>query len=155
MSTHPRKQLSLTPNTLNSIQNLMENWIGLDSLVSRSPIPTRQSFPPYDIIKQGTNYKIVMALAGYSIDDINITLVTDQLIVETKQDTQKQKPEDDVVFLYQGIAKRSFKQHFNISPDVKIKSAYMVDGMLTITAETQIPEAHLPKNIPILTFSPK
>ncbi len=152
MST--QKQLSLTPNTLTSIQNLMENWIGLDSLVSRSPIPTRQSFPPYDIIKQGSNYKIVMALAGYSIDDINITLVKDQLIVETKPDTQKQKS-DDVVFLYQGIAKRSFKQHFNISPDVKIKSAYMVDGMLTITAETEIPEAHLPKNIPILTFSPK
>lgn len=136
--------------TPQNIQNLLDNWIGIDYFLN---VPTHQkpTFPPYDIIKNGDDYDIILALAGYSSTDINITHVDDVLIVETNKRTVGNEVTKDTEYLHKGIAKRAFKLSFNLSPEIKIDKSKLIDGMLTISMHREIPETKRPKQIMIST----
>jgi HSP20 family molecular chaperone IbpA len=113
-------------------EQLLQNWIGLEQFLT-APAYTRPNFPPYDIIRVDDTYKIVLALAGYKMEDIIIELDGTKLhvksaTVESKPETTRYTPE----FIYQGIAKRSFHSSFNLSPDVIVDDADLRDGLLTI-----------------------
>lgn len=136
----------LVPLSQTQLQSMIDNWIGLDRFFS-APIRQQPTFPPYDTIKCGDDYKIIMALAGYKQSDITITQIEDQLIVSSSGDA----PERDagIEYIHRGIAKRSFKHTFNLGPDIKVDGAELIDGMLTIELHREIPESKQPKLIQI------
>ncbi len=133
--------------SINNLQNLLDHWVGLDHFLT---LPTHQkaSFPPYDIIRKGDDYSVVVALAGYKADDITITHQEDVLVIESQKSPTK-TPVDTKEYVHKGIAKRSFKLSFNLSPEVVIDGSSLADGMLTINMHRVIPEAKKPKTIPI------
>ena len=65
-------------------QLLNDHWIGLDHLLNR-PTYTKTSFPPYDIIRSGEDYTIVVALAGYKADDLSISYYDNTLAIKSSQ----------------------------------------------------------------------
>lgn len=118
-------------------EQILQNWIGLEQFLS-APTYTRPNFPPYDIIRVDDTYKIVLALAGYKMEDIIIELDGTKLTVKSATvDTQKSNTEPD--FIYKGIAKRSFHSSFNLSPDVIVDDADLKDGLLTINLHRKFP----------------
>jgi molecular chaperone IbpA len=104
------------------------------------------SFPPYNLIKiDEDNYKIELAVAGYTKEDIDITVDKDVLTV--KSTLTEEKPKDEV--LHQGIAERQWQQQFVLGEWIVIKDATLKDGLLTIKCERELPEELKPKTIKI------
>lgn len=104
-------------------------------------------YPPYNIVKvDEDNYEIELAVAGFSMNDLSITLDKDQLIIEGHPNEH----EDDIpLFLHKGIANRNFIRTFKIAEHMEVKDASLELGILRITLERNIPEELQPKKIAI------
>lgn len=103
------------------------------------------SFPPYNIIKEDDdNYRVELAVAGYSKSDVDITVERDQLIVASAKTES-----DDAHYVHQGIAERSWRQTFILGEYMVVKDAVLKDGLLTISVERELPEEMKPKSIKI------
>jgi molecular chaperone IbpA len=105
-----------------------------------------QSYPPYDVIRTGTDsYEISLAVAGFSKDKILINVENGLLIIEGLKENVV-APKD---YLYKGIATRRFKRTFPLGEYMEVVSAEMADGILNITVERNLPEEKKPKAIKI------
>lgn len=106
------------------------------------------SYPPYNIEKLADDqYRITMAVAGFTMNDINITVHGDLLTVTGEHAVDE--PQEEVTYLYRGIANRSFNRKFNLADHVKVTAAKMQDGLLKINLQREIPEEAKPKTIEI------
>ena len=85
------------------------------------------------------NYRIEVALAGYSKDDIEIELKENNLTVRN-QPKEKVVNENGNGVIHKGISTRQFERSFTISEDIKVKDAELKNGLLTIDLERIIPE---------------
>jgi molecular chaperone IbpA len=111
-------------------------------------------YPPYNIVKVNEdNYQIELAVAGFRMEDLNITLDKDQLIIEGdpafNEFTDEEQVEESKQFLHKGIANRTFIRTFKIAEHMEVKGADLELGILRITLERNIPEELLPKKIAI------
>jgi len=102
-------------------------------------------FPPYDITQTGEdNYRITLAVAGYSPDEIAITAQQNLLTVAgNKVENGKQE------YLHRGISARNFDRHFNLADHVEVTGASYENGLLQIDLVRRIPEAMKPRRIQI------
>lgn len=103
-------------------------------------------YPPYNILKNGNEFKIEIALAGVVKDDLAIEVTEGLLTIShdpVEIENQKQK------WLYRGIAQRKFRRNFTLANDVVVKSAEMKNGMLEIYLERIIPDEKKPRMITI------
>jgi molecular chaperone IbpA len=107
------------------------------------------SYPPYNIEKLGEDdYRIVMAVAGFKRDDLNIVLQGGELTVSGRI-RDKDRAGEAVQVLHRGIATRSFERTFRLADYIQVKGADMEDGLLIISLEREIPEEKKPRMIPI------
>ena len=120
--------------------------VGFDSIfeefdrVLESTERYNSNYPPYNIRKISENdYKIEVALAGYSKDDIELELKDSTLTVRNKA-KEKIVNEDSNGVIHKGISTRQFERAFTISEDIKIKNAELNDGLLNIDLERIVPE---------------
>ena len=116
----------------------------LDSVAGQTAI---SAFPPYNIEKAGEDsYRIVMAVAGFSEAELNVTQKENELLVtgQTAQNGQ-----DDKQYLYRGIAGRNFERRFQLADHVKVTGAKLANGLLTIELQREIPEEKKPRAIEI------
>ena len=98
------------------------------------------NYPPYNIRRVNENdYKIEVALAGYSRDDIELELKENTLTVRNKQKEKVVNEECNGV-IHKGISTRQFERSFTISEDIKVKNAELLNGLLNIDLERIIPE---------------
>jgi molecular chaperone IbpA len=98
------------------------------------------NYPPYNIRRINENdYKIEVALAGYSRDDIELELKENTLTVRNKQKEKIVNEEGNGV-IHKGISTRQFERSFTISEDIKVKNAELVNGLLNIDLERIVPE---------------
>jgi len=118
----------------------------LDTLFQRHDFTHSMStnYPPHNIKRQGDQYLIEMAIAGFTKEEISITKEKDYLSIEGQK---PEKPEDNLV--YQGIANRNFKKSFVLGERMRVIGAEVKDGMLFIGLEQEIPEAEKPQHIEI------
>lgn len=137
---------------------LYRSFIGFDhlaNLIDKASQPGKQSsYPPYNIELLADNqYRITMAVAGFSEDDIDIESKDNGLIiVGTKQLTpsdDSEKASKPRQFLHQGIAERNFERKFQLGEHVKVIGAFMENGLLHVDLEREIPEALKPRKISI------
>ena len=119
----------------------------LNALEAASRAETIDSWPPYDIVKTGENdYRIVMAVAGLSQDELAITQEQNMLIVSGQKANG-----DDVQYLHRGIDGGSFQRRFELADHVKVVGAGLVNGLLTLDLQREIPEEMKPRQIDIRT----
>jgi len=137
---------------------LYRSFIGFDhlaGLIDKASQPGKQSsYPPYNIELLAENqYRITMAVAGFSEEDIDIESKDNGLtIVGTKQAvtiTQKDVSKSPRQFLHQGIAERNFERKFQLGEHVKVIGAFMKNGLLHVDLEREVPEVLKPRKIAI------
>ena len=94
-------------------------------------------YPPYNIIKESNvKCRIELALAGWSKDEIEVSLETNVLLIQSK--AAKENIEQE--YLHRGVATRTFARGFNLSDDVRVGEVTFKDGMLTVPLERVIPD---------------
>ena len=106
---------------------------------------SQDNYPPFDLVKVGDNqFRISLAVAGFTQDEIDITAHQNQLIVSG------QKREDDgATYVHRGIANRSFERRFGLADHIMVTGADLKDGLLSIELIREIPEAMKPRKIDI------
>jgi molecular chaperone IbpA len=106
-----------------------------------------ENYPPYNIEKTGEDaYRITLAVAGFSQDDIEITAQENQLVVKASHDAEA---DNEKQFLHRGIAGRAFERTFQLADHIRVVSAEMENGLLHIALEREIPEALKPRTIEV------
>ena len=104
------------------------------------------SWPPYNIEKVADDqYRITMAVAGFSPAEIELTQHQNALLVSG----QKKGSDEGSQYLHRGIATRTFKQTFNLADHVKVTGASLEHGLLTVELKREVPEALKPRRIEI------
>lgn len=126
--------------------------IGFDRLFDMLEATARQSsqdnYPPFNLERVADDrYRITLAVAGFSRDEITITAQQNLLQVQGKKDARQ----DNAAFLHVGIANRNFERKFELADFVRVESADLADGLLTIALVREVPEAMKPKTISIGT----
>lgn len=104
------------------------------------------AYPPYNIERLGENeYRITMAVAGFSEQEIRIEVKEQSLTVKG----EKAAEDKERHFLHRGIAARSFERRFQLADYVEVTGADMKDGLLHVDLQRNIPERMKPRTIPI------
>ena len=103
------------------------------------------SYPPYNILKSDNNNTISLAIAGFSKDEIDVSLQENELVIKGVAKDQDEKIE----FLHRGIAGRNFERKFRLADTIKVSDASYEDGLLNIYLEREIPEHQKPRKIKI------
>lgn len=97
-------------------------------------------YPPYNIEQTGENrLRITLAVAGFSMDDLQITQEDNQLVVRGKQ---REEPEGRV-FLHRGIAARQFQRAFVLAEGIDVEGAWLDNGLLHIDLKRPQPEVRV------------
>jgi molecular chaperone IbpA len=105
----------------------------------------RQSYPPYDLLKLDEDtYKLSLAIAGFSKDDIKVSVDNGTLIIKGEITEVF-----DAEIVHKGIAGRKFTRTFALGEYMEVTGAEIKDGMLHIDIDRIIPEEKKPKEIAI------
>jgi molecular chaperone IbpA len=106
------------------------------------------SYPPYNIEKLSDDeYRIVVAVAGFKEEELTLTVQENQLTVSGSHAEKAENTESN--FLYKGIATRAFERKFNLADHVKVLSADLDSGLLTVALKRELPESVKPRMVPI------
>jgi molecular chaperone IbpA len=106
----------------------------------------KSTFPPHNILKlNDTRYIVELAIAGFSKDEIDISVNAGVLTVKG----EKEDKESDVQYLHKGIGTRSFTKTITVADTIEVKGAEFIDGILRIGLENVIPEHKKPRKIEI------
>lgn len=129
---------------------LYRTSVGFDriaSLLSSAQRPEQSGgYPPYNIQAiDEDQYRITMAVAGFSEQELDIITEANVLRVTGK----RAEEEEQGTFLHRGIANRSFERRFNLADHVRVNGAELLNGLLHIHLEREIPEAMKPRKVNI------
>jgi len=96
-------------------------------------------YPPYNVEQTGENaLRITLAVAGFTMDDLNIRIEDNQLVVRGKQADDK-----DRVYLHRGIAARQFQRSFVLAEGIEVAGAWLDNGLLHIDLTRPLPETRI------------
>ncbi|MEM9320431.1 MAG: Hsp20 family protein [Pseudomonadota bacterium] len=110
----------------------------LERLVERTAKAGNDGYPPYNIEQVSDDaFRITLAVAGFSEDDLSITLEDRSLMVRGRQG----EDDDARVFLHRGIAARQFQRSFVLADGVEVAGATMENGLLHIDLKRARPDA--------------
>ena len=107
----------------------------------------QDNYPPFDIEKvSDDSYRITLAVAGFRQNEIDITARQNLLVITGRKAETRSK---DGNFLHVGIATRAFERRFELADFVRVETAELRDGLLSIELVREIPEAMKPRKIEI------
>lgn len=126
--------------------------VGFDKLFeeidSRFANQVSSNYPPYNIARLEDNlYRIDLAITGFEKTEVEVTLEGDKLSITG---TKEERAEDSVEFLHRGLALRDFERTFTLADHMKVKSAEIKNGILSISIEREIPEEMKPRVINVV-----
>lgn len=139
-----------------AFEPLLKNSIGFDSMVNRLfddflPAVNSVQYPPYNIRRDGEHTSIIeMALAGYSEDDLEITIEEGNVLV-VRGGKVSDIDDNSTHYVHRGVAARKFERKFALADGAEVADATLKNGMLYITIRTPEPEREEPKRIAINT----
>ena len=110
----------------------------LERLVERTAKAGNDGYPPFNIEQTSENsFRITLAVAGFSEDDLSITVEDRQLMVRGRQD----EGAEERIFLHRGIAARQFQKSFVLADGVEVGEAQLENGLLHVDLQRAMPEA--------------
>lgn len=110
----------------------------LERLVERTAKSGNDGYPPYNIEQTSDHsYRITLAVAGFSEDELSITVEDSSLVIRGRQ------AEDDSnrVFLHRGIARRQFQRSFVLADGVDVGEAFIENGLLNVDLNRREPDS--------------
>lgn len=122
-----------------------------DLLETSAQRSSAENYPPFNLERVADDrYRITLAVAGFSRDEIEITAQQNLLLVAGRKDDKA--PGGN--FLHVGIANRSFERRFELADFVFVEDARLHDGLLVVDLVREVPDAMKPKSITIKTGAP-
>ena len=123
--------------------------VGFDEIFNTlnmaSKLNSKPNYPPYNIVKSGDDYRIEISMAGFKVEDIDVEVKDNTLTISAEQTDEKK----GVEYIHKGISERDFYKSFALAEYVEVKDAVVLDGILVISLEKNIPEEEMPKKIAI------
>ncbi len=108
----------------------------LDRVVKTSA----EGYPPYNIEQTGEeNLRITLAVAGFTMDDLEVTTEDNQLVIRGRNTAE----DDNRIYLHRGIAARQFQRSFVLAEGIEVTSARLVDGLLHVDLFRPTPEPQI------------
>lgn len=96
-----------------------------------------EGYPPYNIEQTGENgLRITLAVAGFSMEDLDVEIDHNQLAIRGKQEDNEER-----LYLHRGIAARQFQRSFVLADGIEVKDAFLDNGLLHIELERIVPES--------------
>jgi len=132
---------------------LFRSTIGFDRLARLVDSATRvdtaaSAYPPYNIESTGEDsYRLTMAVAGFSRDEVELTVQQNSLVISGK--AQKEDDETQGRYLHRGIARRAFERRFSLADHIKVNGASLDNGLLHVDLVREVPEEAKPRQIKI------
>jgi molecular chaperone IbpA len=127
---------------------MFRSGIGFDELpdlLAHAAEREATGYPPYNIEKRGPDaFRIVIAVAGFAPDDLDIVQAENRLIVKGRAAKEEAK-----TFLFHGLATRSFVREFDLATYVDVTGAELENGLLIISLKRELPETMKPRSISI------
>lgn len=118
----------------------------LDGLAQKNIAP---SYPPCNIEKlSGGDYRLTMAVAGFSHDELIVEVEDDQLTISGQKDKEREITRR---YLHRGIAERVFQRRFSLAEYMQVRGANLENGLLHIHLERELPETMKARTIKIVT----
>ena len=133
---------------------LYRSAVGFDRLANLLENASRATsqdtgYPPYNIETTGENaYRIEIAVAGFSPDELNIE-VKENLLTVTGRKTANDDTATQKTYLHRGLAERDFERRFQLADYVIVTDAGLENGLLAIDLKRELPEALKPRRIEI------
>src|SRR5271157_2718587 len=112
----------------------------LEQMLERASKVSSDGYPPYNIEQTGpSGLRITLAVAGFTMDDLQITQEDNQLVIRGRQTDDSQGR----VFLHRGIAARQFQRAFVLAEGIEVKGAWLDSGLLHIDLTRPPPETRV------------
>jgi HSP20 family molecular chaperone IbpA len=104
----------------------------IEQVLDRLTKTSGDGYPPYNIERiaregGGEILRITLAVAGFSRDQLDITLEENQLVIRGRQEDDKSR-----VYLHRGIAARQFQRSFVLAEGIEVAGADLRDGLLSV-----------------------
>ncbi len=100
-----------------------------------------EGYPPYNIEQIHDNgLRITLAVAGFTMDDLDVEIEQNQLVIRGKQKTEEED-DDDRFYIHRGIATRQFQRSFVLADGIEVLGASLDNGLLFIDMERLEPES--------------
>ena len=141
----------MTRLTTLDLPNFHRATIGFDRIFEQmerqfANSPNGNGYPPYNIAQINENeFMISLAVAGFGMDNLEITKDGDQLKIEGTAP----KGDSEVNYLHKGIGGRNFRREFTLAEHVNVENASLELGMLNVHLKRDVPEELQPKKIKI------
>jgi HSP20 family molecular chaperone IbpA len=101
-------------------------------------------YPPYNVEQLGDNeLRITLAVAGFTMGDLSITIEDNQLVIRGKQADDGQR-----IYLHRGIAARQFQRSFVLAEGIEVRGAWLENGLLHLDLVRPTVEARV-RTVPI------
>jgi molecular chaperone IbpA len=127
---------------------LWRSTVGFDRMFEliNSQVPNIQdSYPPYDITRTGDeSYRISIALAGFTPEQITVTAQQNRLTVAGQKNHENRDN-----YIFQSIANRAFERHFSLADHVEVEGGTFENGLLQVDLVRRVPESMKPRRIEI------
>ncbi len=118
-------------------------FLGFDQFektVDRMRKTMADGYPPYNIEQIGNNgLRITLAVAGFTMDDLDVEVEKNQLTIRGKQTDDE---DDERIFLHRGIAARQFQRSFVLADGIEILGATLDNGLLHVDMQRVEPESN-------------
>jgi len=114
----------------------------MERMLDRASRASAEGYPPYNIEQTSENgLRITLAVAGFTMDDLSVTIEDNQLIIRGHQH------DDDVdrVYIHRGIAARQFQRAFVLAEGIEVSGAELDNGLLDVDLERIVPEPEVRK----------
>ena len=127
------------PVTAKYLDSIHRNTIGLEDWITRFDNAfetSKVNYPPYNLIKESdTRFRLELAVAGFSKEDVEVTTEYNKLTVEAKQEDSATDE-----YLHRGLAARAFNRSWTLSDDVEIDEVTFTNGLLTVRLNKIVPD---------------
>lgn len=118
------------------------------ALIERATKASSEGYPPYNVEQVSADrLRITMAVAGFSPDQLQVTVEENQLLVAGRREPEGR---DEAAYLHRGIAARGFQRTFILADGMEVESALLEHGLLHLDVVRPEPERSV-KSIPIRT----
>lgn len=120
-------------------------------LIDRAARAANEGYPPYNVEDVGEGrLRITLAVAGFSPDQLQVSVEDNQLVVSGRREDGKGEPDKgaEKAYLHRGIAARGFLRTFVLAEGMEVDQANLEHGLLHIEVIRRPPEK-LVKRIPI------
>ena len=130
---------------------LYRSTVGFDRLATLLETAQRQDassgYPHYNIELIGEDkYRISLAVAGFERSELTLETKQNELLIKGKK---AERSDTEAKFLHRGIAQRNFERRFHLADHVRVLSADLINGILHVDLERELPEALKPRTIEI------